>query len=91
MVRGWSISCAPGEIVKPRTVQSGENKWDFDNAYNYLKDGSHKDRVRCFLMVPSDRTREKGHKLEDRKFHMNMRKSFFTLRVTETGTDYPER
>lgn len=34
-------------------------------------------------MVLSNRTRNKGHKLNYKKFHLNMRKKFFTLRMAK--------
>jgi len=56
---------------------------DLLNAYKYLKGRCQEDEARLFSVVPSNRTRGNRHKLVHRKIQLNMRKNFFTLRVTE--------
>jgi len=62
---------------------------DVINADKYLKGGCQEDAAILFSVVPSNRTRGNGHKLKHRKFQLNMRKTFFALRLTDHWNRLP--
>ncbi|KAK4815339.1 LOW QUALITY PROTEIN: hypothetical protein QYF61_000171, partial [Mycteria americana] len=49
----------------------------------YLKEGCQKHGARLFPVVPRDRGRDNGHKPKPRRFSLNIRRHFFTVRVTK--------
>jgi len=64
------------------TVQPGEEKaqGDLINVYKFLKGGCREDRASHFSVVPW-RTRGSVHTSKHRRFPLNIRKHFFTVRV----------
>jgi len=62
---------------------------DLINAYKHLKGGCQGDRAKLFSAVASNRTNGNGYKRNHRKFRLNMRKNFFTLRVMEHWNRLP--
>lgn len=52
-------------------------------VYKHLTGRCKEDEARFFSKVPSDRTTKNVHKLKERIFHLNIRKSYFTMRVIQ--------
>ena len=66
------------------SLEKGRLRGDLINVYKYLKaSGRQREEAGCFLVVRSDRTRSHGLKLVHRKFHTNMQKNVFMIRVIE--------
>ena len=57
--------------------------------YKYLKGRCKEDRARLFPVVPSARTRDNGNTQKHRRFCLNIRKHFFTVRVTKYRNRLP--
>ena len=82
-----------GEVEKGGTIQPGEEKaHQLINWYNYFQGGFKEDKARIFSVVPSDKARGDGHKLQHRRLCLNIRKCTFLLwGWPSTGTGCPGR
>ncbi|RMC14309.1 hypothetical protein DUI87_09402 [Hirundo rustica rustica] len=64
-------------------LEKGKLRGDLINICECLKGGYQEDGARFCSGVSSNRTRGKGQKLMHRRFHLNMRENFFTVKVTK--------
>ena len=55
---------------------------DLIAAFQYLKRSYRKAEEALFIRASSDRTRQNGFELEESRFRLDVRKKFFTVRVT---------
>ncbi|RMC10101.1 hypothetical protein DUI87_12899 [Hirundo rustica rustica] len=65
------------------SLEKNQLRGNLIDECRYLKGRCQKDGARLFLVVPGNGTRGNGQKLRNRKFHLNMRKNFFIVQVTE--------
>lgn len=84
-------------------MRRGRENWDcsawriggsggnLTNVYKYLKEGCHEHETGFFSVVFSARTRGNDHKLEHKKFCLNIRKNICTVCQLNTGICFPEK
>jgi len=74
-------------------VQHGEEKvqGDLIAACQYLNGASKQEGSQLFQRVDNSRTRGNDSKWKERKFRLDVRGKFFTMRVVRCWNSYPER
>ena len=79
MIKGLKHLFIPGRSKRTGTVQPGKEKAQGDpvSACKHLEQGCKDDRSRLFSVVPSGRTRGRGHEMKCRRLCLMTRKHFF--------------
>lgn len=80
----WIVGGAEGAA----SVQCGQHQaqQDLINTHKYLRGRNEDEGVRLFAVLPPDRTRGNGHKLEHMKFHKKI-----PVGVVKHRSKFPEK
>lgn len=81
----WNIFCKKRgwEIWECSALRRDSSEWNLINVCKYLMEENEDEGARLFSVVPTDRTRDNGHKLKDMKSRLNTRDCFLTMRVVK--------
>lgn len=80
----WSTAWIGNTGWKSKVVCYATTSEDI-KEHQCVKGGCNEDTARIFSVVPSDRTGSDGFKLKHRRFPLDSKKHFFTVRVTNTS------
>lgn len=65
-------------------------QWDPINLYKYLMGGFKEDGIRLLLVVSMERSNDEHNVLcKYKKFHLNIRKNIFSVRMIEHWNRFP--
>ena len=85
----WSSPSTLAERAGPVSLEKRRLRGDLINAYKYLKGSVKRMGPGSFQWCPATGQGATGTNCNTGKFHLNMRKNFFTLRVTEHWNRLP--
>lgn len=92
LLRNWSTSnMRRGWDSWVSSLQNRRLRGGLNNAYKYLMGRKEDELARLPSVVPSDRTRNNGHKLYHMKVKLNTRRLFLLWGRSNTGTGRPEK
>jgi len=85
MIRGLEPLCCQERLAELGLFSLEKRRlWgDLTAAFQYLKGAYKKDKDKLFIRACCNRTRGNGFKLKESRFRLDIRKTFFTIRVVK--------
>ena len=91
MARGLKHMTDESDRARFFQLEEEKAKGGLCAVFSYQVSDYREDRARLISHVHSKRVRDSGHNLEQGKFQLHIRKSFFAVRIFRHGNWAPER